>query len=52
MARKSRKPQASRSDSAVKPNTSDCLRAAAYLLISEAKDDLPPESIENQLKII
>ena len=28
------------------------LRAAAYLRISEAKPDLPPESIENQLKII
>lgn len=28
------------------------LRAAAYLRISETKPDLPPESIENQLKII
>ena len=28
------------------------LRAAAYLRISEAKPGLPPESIENQLKII
>ncbi len=52
MARKSRKPQASISGSAVKMNTSDCLRAAAYLRISEVKDDLPPESIENQLKIV
>ncbi len=52
MARKSRKPQASISDSAVKTNTSDYFRAAAYLRISEAKDNLPPESIENQLKII
>ena len=28
------------------------LRTAAYLRISETKPELPPESIENQLKII
>lgn len=50
MARKSRKHQAGIVDPvSSNPNR---LRAAAYLRISEAKNNLPPESIENQLKII
>lgn len=50
MARKSRKHQAGIVDPvSSNPNR---LRAAAYLRISEAKNNLLPESIENQLKII
>lgn len=48
MVRKSRK-QIEKTIVSTRPLT---LRTAAYLRISEAKPGLPPESIENQLKII
>ena len=48
MARKSRK----HIEKATVPARPLALRVAAYLRISEAKPGLPPESIENQLKII
>ena len=48
MARKSRK----HIENPNVPTRPLALRTAAYLRISEAKPGLPPESIENQLKII
>ena len=48
MARKSRK----HIENSAVPTCSLNLRTAAYLRISEVKPGLPPESIENQLKII
>lgn len=48
MARKSRK----HIEKTIATTCTLALRVTAYLRISEAKPRLPPESIENQLKII